>query len=89
MMLVSTLETNNYIGMAARRDQAETSKAIKPKSEPKIWTVVPRILVMRAGVTDKVMDPVTVYTQFNGVEKGTLSDHNWHTWCFIAVTVQM
>ena len=62
MMSLSTLATNKAIAPASCRYQAETSEAIKPKSEPKSWTAVQRVLVMRAGVTDWVLEPVPVYT---------------------------
>ena len=60
MMLVSTLATNNAIAPAARSDRAETSEARKPRSAPKSETAALRVLVMRAGVTDWVLEPILV-----------------------------
>ena len=60
MMLVSTLATNNAIAPAALRDLAETSEERKPKSAPRYVTVSLRVLVMRAGVTDWVLEPMPV-----------------------------
>ena len=88
MMLVSTLVTNNAIAPEACRDWAKTFEARKPKSEPKSWTTVRRVLVMRTGVTDWVLDPVPVYTQLNGVDKGALCECKWRTWRLIASTAQ-
>ena len=79
MMLLSTLVTNNDNTPEARRDRAETPEARKPKSVPKIWTVVWWVLVMRVGVTDRILEPVPVYTQLNGPDKGSLCDHKWNT----------
>ena len=60
MTLVSTLATNNTIMPAARSDQVESSISINPKSVTKGWTMLLRVLVMREGVTNRVVQPVLV-----------------------------
>ena len=86
MILVSILASNNSIAPEDRRDQAETSEARNTKSVPKSWTVVQRVLVMRAGVTYWVLELVPLYTLLNDMDEGSFCDRKWHTRILIAFT---
>ena len=60
MLLVSVSATNNAIAPVACRDWAETSDVRKPKSATRYLAEDLRVLVMRAGVTDWVLEPLPV-----------------------------
>ena len=81
MMLVVNLATSNAI--------APPSKARNTKSVRKSSTMVQRFLLMMAGGTDWVLEPVLLYTQPNVVNKGELCDCKWITRSLIAFTAQM